>query len=76
MIEIKNSITKQYLIASDFDQTLSFNDSGFILSELLGIHGFQDRVAGLSRIHLVQPGGELAYFCCTIPSIAGCARST
>jgi 2-hydroxy-3-keto-5-methylthiopentenyl-1-phosphate phosphatase len=61
VIEIKNSITKQYLIASDFDQTLSFNDSGFILSELLGIHGFQDRVAGLSRIHLVQPGGELAY---------------
>ena len=27
---------KQYLLCSDFDQTLSFNDSGIVLSELLG----------------------------------------
>jgi phosphoserine phosphatase len=53
--------TKNYLLASDFDQTLSFNDSGFALCELLGINGFHEKVAGLSRIHLVQPGGELAY---------------
>ena len=52
---------KQYLLASDFDQTLSFNDSGLILSDLLGIPGFQDRAAGLSHIHLVQQGAELAY---------------
>jgi len=32
---------KHYLLASDFDQTLSFNDSGLVLSELLGISGFQ-----------------------------------
>jgi HAD superfamily phosphoserine phosphatase-like hydrolase len=50
-----------YLLASDFDQTLSFNDSGIILSEMLGIRGFDDRVAGLSDIHLVQQGAELAY---------------
>lgn len=56
-----DKITKNYLFASDFDQTLSFNDSGLILSEMLGIQGFEDRVAGLSRIHLVQSGGELAY---------------
>jgi 2-hydroxy-3-keto-5-methylthiopentenyl-1-phosphate phosphatase len=52
---------KHYLLASDFDQTLSFNDSGIILSELLGASGFREKVAGLSRIHLVQQGGELAY---------------
>src|SRR5712691_8085972 len=52
---------KQYLLMSDFDQTLSFNDSGFVLSELLGVGGFHERVAGLSKIHLVQQGGELAY---------------
>ena len=28
---------REYLFASDFDQTLSFNDSGIILSELLGL---------------------------------------
>ncbi len=52
---------KQYLLASDFDQTLSFNDSGIVLSELLGISGFREKTAGLSAIHLVQQGAELAY---------------
>ena len=28
---------------------------------MLGISGFQERIAGLSRIHMVQQGGELAY---------------
>ena len=28
---------KKYLLASDFDQTLSFNDSGIALSELLEV---------------------------------------
>src|SRR5437879_8939564 len=52
---------KRYLLASDFVQTLSFNDSGIVLSELLGISGFREKSAGLSRIHLVQQGAELAY---------------
>ncbi len=52
---------KHYLLASDFDQTLSFNDSGIALSELLGTSGFQEKVAGLARMNLVQQGGELAY---------------
>src|SRR5580693_1707720 len=52
---------KHYLLASDFDQTLSFKDSGVVLSELLGISGFEERVAGLGRSNLVQQGGELAY---------------
>jgi HAD superfamily phosphoserine phosphatase-like hydrolase len=52
---------KQYLFASDFDQTLSFNDSGQVLSEILGVDGFSQKVAGLAHINLVQQGGELAY---------------
>ena len=54
-------MAKAYLLASDFDQTLSFKDSGLVLSELLGTSGFAEKVAGLSRINLVQQGGELAY---------------
>ena len=61
MSSLRNSTVKQFLLISDFDQTLSFNDSGMILSELLGISGFQEKIAGLSQIHLVQQGGELAY---------------
>ena len=52
---------KHYLLASDFDQTLSFKDSGIVLAEMLGISGFEERVAGLARSNLVQQGGELAY---------------
>jgi len=62
---------KHYLLASDFDQTLSFNDSGLVLSELLGISGFQDRVAGLARSNLVQQGGELAYLIRHDPEFRG-----
>ena len=57
---MKVDMRKQFLLASDFDQTLSFNDSGIVLSELLGTSGFVDKVAGLSRLNLVQQGGELA----------------
>ncbi len=52
---------KHYLFASDFDQTLSFNDSGKVISELLGLSNFEEKVSGLARINLVQQGGELAY---------------
>ena len=55
------SKTKKYLFVSDFDQTLSFNDSGIVLSEMMGIPDFSERIAGLADIHLVQQGGELAY---------------
>jgi len=54
-------MTKQYLLASDFDQTLSFNDSGVVLSELIGFNGFHDKVKGLSEMNLVQQGAELSY---------------
>ena len=52
---------KHFLLVSDFDQTLSFHDSGHALSEMLGIDGFAEKVAGLSRLNLVQQGAELAY---------------
>jgi HAD superfamily phosphoserine phosphatase-like hydrolase len=62
---------KHYLLASDFDQTLSFKDSGLVLSELLGISAFEDRVAGLAGSNLVQQGGELAYLIRHDPEFRG-----
>lgn len=52
---------KHYLLVSDFDQTLSFNDSGLALSEMLGIPAFQEKVGALSSLNLVQQGAELTY---------------
>jgi HAD superfamily phosphoserine phosphatase-like hydrolase len=66
-----SALPNRYLLASDFDQTLSFHDSGLVLSELLGISGFQDRVAGLARSNLVQQGGELAYLIRHDPEFRG-----
>ena len=54
-------MVQQFLLASDFDQTLSFNDSGVVLSELIGFHSFDEKVKGLSNINLVQQGAELSY---------------
>jgi HAD superfamily phosphoserine phosphatase-like hydrolase len=69
-----DTLLKHYLLASDFDQTLSFNDSGLVLSELLGVTGFEDRVAGLARSNLVQQGGELAYLIRHDPEFRGVRR--
>jgi 2-hydroxy-3-keto-5-methylthiopentenyl-1-phosphate phosphatase len=55
------TMKKHYLFVSDFDQTLSFDDSGHMLSQMLGIGGFDEKVAGLSRLNLVQEGAELTY---------------
>src|SRR5271165_5017131 len=68
------SLHKHYLLESDFDKTLSFKDSGLVLSELLGISGFEDRVAGLARSNLVQQGGELAYLIRHDPEFRGVRR--
>jgi HAD superfamily phosphoserine phosphatase-like hydrolase len=67
-------ISRHYLIASDFDQTLSFNDSGLVLSELIGAAGFQQKVDGLARSNLVQQGGELAYLIRHDPEFRGVRR--
>jgi len=54
---------KHYLFASDFDQTLTFNDTGYVLSELLGIstEEFERKAKGMAKLNLVQQGAELAY---------------
>ncbi len=54
---------KRYLFASDFDQTLTFNDSGYVLSELAGIPTaeFERKAKGMAKLNLVQQGAELAY---------------
>jgi phosphoserine phosphatase len=65
---------KHFLLVSDFDQTLSFNDSGLVLSELLGATGFEEKVSGLSRTNLVQQGAELAYLIRHDPDFRGVRR--
>ena len=70
--------TRHYLFASDFDQTLSFNDSGYALSELIGIpvHEFQRKAKGMAAINLVQQGGELAYLLLHDPEFRSRVRRT
>jgi HAD superfamily phosphoserine phosphatase-like hydrolase len=68
------TLPKHFLVASDFDQTLSFNDSGMILSEVIGASGFQQKVEGLARTNLVQQGGELAYLIRHDPEFRGVRR--
>jgi 2-hydroxy-3-keto-5-methylthiopentenyl-1-phosphate phosphatase len=62
---------RHYLLASDFDQTLSFSDSGIVLAELLGVQAFAHKVEGLARSNLVQQGGELAYLIRHDPDFRG-----
>ena len=65
---------KHFLLASDFDQTLSFNDSGVVLSELIGASDFQSKVDGLAASNLVNQGGELAYLIRHDPEFRGVRR--
>lgn len=71
---MRTGLTKHYLLASDFDQTLSFNDSGLVLSEMLGVNDFEQKVTGLARSNLVQQGGELAYLIRHDPDFRGVRR--
>jgi HAD superfamily phosphoserine phosphatase-like hydrolase len=56
-------LVKKFIFASDFDQTLTFNDSGYVLSEMLGIptEEFERKAQGMAKLNLVQQGAELAY---------------
>src|SRR6266487_5510322 len=60
---MNDTTRKEFLFASDFDQTLTFNDSGYVLAELVGIPTaeFERKATGMARLNLVQQGGELAY---------------
>jgi HAD superfamily phosphoserine phosphatase-like hydrolase len=68
------TVRRHFLIASDFDQTLSFNDSGLVLSEIIGATNFEEKVSGLARSNLVQQGGELAYLIRHDPQFRGVRR--
>jgi HAD superfamily phosphoserine phosphatase-like hydrolase len=67
-------MAQQYLLASDFDQTLSFNDSGVVLSELIGFHSFDEKVKGLANLSFVQQGAELSYLILHDPGFRGVRR--
>ncbi len=44
-----NSLSRrEFLLLSDFDQTLSFNDSGLVLAEMMEIPNFQGHVRKLA----------------------------
>ena len=60
---MNDTTRKEFIFASDFDQTLTFNDSGYVLAELVGIPTaeFERKATGMARLNLVQQGGELAY---------------
>ncbi len=60
---MNDSTLKEFIFASDFDQTLTFNDSGYVLAELVGIPTaeFERKSTGMARLNLVQQGAELAY---------------
>jgi hypothetical protein len=76
LVPMRGAVTRHHLVACDFDQTLSFNDSGAVLSEMIGASSFREKVAGLSRTHLVQQGAELAYLLHHDPSSAAYDVST
>jgi HAD superfamily phosphoserine phosphatase-like hydrolase len=71
-----NKVRKHYLFASDFDQTLTFNDSGYVLSELLGIsvEEFERKSKGMAELNLVQQGAELAYLLLHDPEFRSVVR--
>src|SRR5436309_3146402 len=60
---MNDTTRKEFIFASDFDQTLTFNDSGYVLAELVGIPTaeFERKSTGMARLNLVQQGAELAY---------------
>jgi 2-hydroxy-3-keto-5-methylthiopentenyl-1-phosphate phosphatase len=54
---------KSYLFVSDFDKTLSLDDSGYLLAEKLNVSpkDFDRKIEDVRRKNIVQLGGELAF---------------
>ncbi len=54
---------ERFLFVSDFDKTLSLDDTGYLLAEKLGIspQQFDHKLEVVRRKNIVQLGGELAY---------------
>src|SRR6478736_2750287 len=57
MFHMSEKPLKRYLFASDFDQTLTFDDSGYVLSELDGYH-FDFYVISASPVEVIQSALE------------------
>jgi HAD superfamily phosphoserine phosphatase-like hydrolase len=64
---------KRYLFICDFDKTLSFDDSGVILSEKIGVNeeAFEEKLDKVRTRNIVQLGGELAQLIVTDPDYKG-----
>jgi len=73
-MEQSGGLARHYLLAADFDQTLSLDDSGQVLAEVIGARDFRERVEGLARSNLVQQGGELTYLIRHDPDFRGVRR--
>lgn len=69
-----NGRMDRYLLASDFDRTLSFNDCGRVLADLCGVENFDEKVAELAKENFVQQGAELAYLLVHDPDFDGVRR--
>src|ERR1700686_3691562 len=63
LILMRDKPLKRYLFASDFDQTLTLDDSGYVLSEMVGIPTaeFERKAQGMAKLNMVQQGAELSY---------------
>lgn len=71
---MRTAVQRRFLLASDFDQTLSFNDSGDALAEILGVADYGRKIEALAQSNLVQQGGELAYLIRHDPAFRGVRR--
>ncbi|MCS7258751.1 MAG: haloacid dehalogenase-like hydrolase [candidate division WOR-3 bacterium] len=69
----KTKREKKYLFVSDFDQTISLDDSGTLISQAVGIpqDRFLEKVKAIRNRNIVQLGGELAYLLVTDPEYKG-----
>ncbi len=62
-----------YLFISDFDKTLSFTDTGYLLSDKLGISAdkYKKKIYQIRERNIVQLGGELSHLIIRDPDYKG-----
>ena len=69
-------MTRHFMIASDFDQTLSFNDSGLVLSQRLGSTGSRTRCAASPASTSCSRAASSRISFVTTPTFARCGART
>lgn len=64
---------RKYLFVCDFDRTLSFDDTGVVLSMKIGINPdeYDKKVNEVRKRNIAQLGGELAYLIISDPDYKG-----